>query len=169
LPFHGALLDVFRGGLDIVTDFIPGGDLIDDILGLDNGGPGASVIPVQGQVGGVQPTTRFPGSTMPGVAGSIAPGCQVVMPLQLRQVAQCRAGFVAVDTDGDGITDTCMLMEVAIACGLWKRRPKPLLTASDRRVLAGATRVMKKVDTVVAQTNKLRGQPRLTKSRPSRH
>jgi len=155
MPFGIDLGDIF----DVATDFIPGGDYIDDLFGI--GDDPTTPPPATGRNG------RAPmnGSTN-GVAGMA--GCRITMPMGQRTVASCPPGYVAVDTNGDGQTDACMLKQVARACGLWRPRPKPVMTASDRKALNKADRVMSKVDTIVKQTNSIRGQARLTKSRPSR-
>jgi hypothetical protein len=172
MAWYDPIGDLFTAGLDIATDFIPGGDYIDDWLGI--GGPSG------GNNLGITPPTMGNGGNvvampLPAPANGRAVttgmnqgyhGCQITLPLSYIQVAKAPAGYVAVDTNGDGINDTAMLKEVAIACKLWKRPPKPLLTASDRKALNKASRVMNTVDRVVAQTNKLRGQAKLTKSRP---
>ena len=151
--------------VDVLTDFIPGGDVIDDFLGIGNGKDGL----LQGLVATVpkQSANGRPAATANGESdAALYNGCRIRLPLQYRQVAYAPPGYVVVDEDRDGVPDTAMLKEVAIACKLWKRRPKPLLTASDRKVLNKASSVMKKVDTVVGQTNQIRGQAKLTKSKP---
>lgn len=160
MPFHQEIFDFFGELGDVVTDLIAGNDVVDDFMlrfqQRDSGGGGnGAVIPRENG------TSVVTGAGMQG-------GCQITMPIQSRHVAYCQPGYVAVDTNGDGITDQCMLKEVAKACGLWKSRPKAILTASDRRSLNRATSVMRKVDTVVKQTNELRGQAKLTKARPTR-
>lgn len=164
MPFHGNLL---RGLGDIITDIIPGGDVIDSIasnlLGNPSGdqllaGAGNRADVIVGGPGGGPVRGR-----QEQLVNAVA-HCEIELPLSSRVVAACPPGYVAVDKDGDGITDTCMRKEVARACHLWKPRPKAILTASDRRSLNRATAVMKRVDTVVKQTNELRGQARLTKA-----
>ena len=177
---------MFGSFVDLITDYIPGGDIIDDIFGIGNGGDPRATAIGNGGVGIQMPPLKIPrpkgtifdksGDDRPPVMArdlDVTPtrdvygNCVITLPLEYRAVAYAPPGYVAVDTDNDGITDTAMLKEVAIACKLWKRRPKALLTASDRKTLNRATSVMNRVDNVVKQTNKLRGQARLTKSRPS--
>lgn len=162
---------------DFITDLIPGplDDWIVDSLFPDepNGsGNGRSNIgdtivksitdrgAVYTQPGG--PPTRMAAPTYADA------GCAITMGLATRQVASCPPGYVAVDRDRDGYSDTCMLKEVARACGLWKPRPKPVLTASDRKALQRAQRVMGKVDTVVSTTNEIRGKAKYVKKTTSK-
>lgn len=166
MPIHSALFD-------FVTDFIPGGDIIDNVLGIGGGGQQLQPTSTLGSAEVLVPDfiERAIGTLpaqQPAAMGAGVGGCAITMPIQRRSVAHCAPGMVAVDTNGDGQTDMCMLKEVARACKLWRPRPKPVMTASDRRTLTRATSVMRKVDTVVKQTNMLRGQAKLTKSRPSR-
>jgi hypothetical protein len=181
-------LDILGGVGDFITDFIPGGDLIDNVLGIDEGSraararSGSAFTMPKRLTGGRRDESslgpfeifvpdiieRGIGTMPPSNGTSGVPGCNITMPIQQRAVAHCAPGFVAVDTNGDGVSDTCMLKEVAKACKLWRPRPKPIMTASDRRTLTRATSVMRKVDTVVDQTNKLRGQAKLTKARATR-
>lgn len=175
MPIHKSILGF---ATDIITDFIPGGDRIDDFL-FGGGSPSQVTQPMRiaaGRGGDRSTLGSFEGlvpdpierliGTMPALGANGGQGvgnCQITAPLQLRERAACRPGFVAVDSNGDGVTDVCMKKEVAIACKLWKRRPKPLLTSADRRILTRSVGVMKKVDNVVKQTNTLRGQARLVK------
>jgi len=153
MPFHGDFMD-----------WLTSEDVVDDIWGFfsgQNGAPG-------GGSGFVPPGGNGNG----GGGGVVAPnrlgGCDVEIPIAFRNRAYCQPGYVAVDKSGDGVNDTCMLKEVAIKCGYYKNRPAALLTASDRRTLSRASSVMRKVDTVVKQTNRLRGQAKLTKTKSSR-
>ncbi len=163
MPFHGNLL---RGLGDIITDIIPGGDVIDSIASSLLGNPTADQL-VAGAGNRADVNVGGPGGPVRGRQEAIGVNgvahCEIELPISSRVVAACPPGYVAVDKDGDGITDTCMRKEVARACKLWKPRPKAILTASDRRTLNRATGVMRRVDTVVKQTNELRGQARLTK------
>ena len=171
------VLDVLGFVGDRITDFIPGGDIIDRVVGgLVPGGGGDLIrerLPIVprdirfvASEGSRRDVFDPPGGgntrAVPDV-GTMGGGCAITEQMSMRSVAQCRPGYVAVDMDGDGVTDTCMLKEVARACKLWKPRPKPILTASDRKALNRAERVMGRVDTVVKQTNELRGKARLVK------
>ena len=162
--------------IDFATDFIPGGDIIDAAIGvgdvvMDHIRTQPTARPTHPAETGYGPLAPLPMPELPAdarafrnsAAHQAAVGCAITLPMGVRQVAQCAPGYVAVDRDRDGIKETCMLKEVARACGLWKPRPKPVLTASDRKALNRATRVMGKVDTVVSQTNDLRGKPKLVK------
>lgn len=60
------------------------------------------------------------------------------------QRIQCPPGYVAVDLDGDGQNDACVLKGVARAMKMWKARPKPPIKASDWRAMKKADRVRKK-------------------------
>lgn len=160
MPIHGAIFDIF-------TDLIPGGDVIDNLLGVGGNGGGGMQNLLPGNLN-VPAGRRSDVRVSPVGMNNGLPGCQITVQMSTRSVAHCPTGYVAVDTDGDGVTDTCMLKEVAKACKLWRPRPKPLLTASDRKTLSRATRVMGRVDAVVKQTNALRGQARLTKQSRTR-
>ncbi len=152
------LWDEISAGFDEFVSDIGLDDVVDFVTGIGDAPPvNGNRLPAQDGAGNV----------VSNGGGGIAPGCSVTTAMSMRQVAACPPGYVAVDTNGDGITDTCMIKEVARACKLWKARPKPLLTASDRRTLNRATSVMRRVDNVVKQTNTLRGQAKLTKSRPT--
>lgn len=157
----------WEDAIDFVTDYVPYGDTIDNVLGINGNDTQSNVLPMP--VNHLVPSNGVPTQTAPSPGTSMTKnfaGCAITMPLGRRTVAYAPPGYVAVDTDNDGITDTAMLKPVARACGLWKPRPKPLLTASERKTLNKATSVMRKVDSVVKQTNELRGQAKLTKSRP---
>lgn len=57
----------------------------------------------------------------------------------------CPPGYVAVDLDGDGIKDACVIKGVARSMGLWKSRPKPPISGYDARAIKRAERAKKRV------------------------
>lgn len=57
----------------------------------------------------------------------------------------CPPGYVAVDTDGDGVNDACMLKEYARKFGLYKSRPKPPVSGWDARAIKRAASAKKRV------------------------
>jgi len=96
--------DFLDEGLDLFTDFLPGGDLIDDLLGIGANGIGRNGTASNG-------TSPPPGGVR---APAQVAGCDVELPIAYRNRAYCQPGYVAVDKDGDGVNDTCMLKEVAV-------------------------------------------------------
>ena len=149
------------GGLSLgdVFDFAVeyGGDILDFLGWGEQPGTGVTTngnrLPAQDGMGNV---VNGGGMTAP------ATGCAVVMAPQYQQRVVCPPGYVSVRDPQTG-GKVCMLKEVAKSCGLWRPRPKPLLTASDRRTLSKASSVMRRVDNVVKRTNRLRGGARLVK------
>lgn len=107
----------------------------------------------------------------PGVNGTTnIHGCQIYVPLQTQNRLRAPRGYVVVTrTNADGSKQKVgMLKEAAIKCGLWKRDPKPPITASQYKTLRTANSVIKKVDRVVKMTNEIQGKNRLTRSRSGR-
>jgi len=107
----------------------------------------------------------------PGVNGTTnIHGCQIYVPLQTQNRLRAPRGYVVVTrTNADGSRQKVgMLKEAAIKCGLWKRDPKPPITASQYKTLRTANSVIKKVDRVVKMTNEIQGKARLTRSRSGR-
>lgn len=154
--------DLIQGGVDLIEgDWEGAAQHVLDAVG-SNGAP--STVPVVPSNGGTPPIIPNGGGN--GVAN--VTGLRVSLPLGSRSVAACPPGYVAVDTNKDGHADMCMLKSVARDCRLWKARPKPVLTASDRKALNRAQRVIGKVDTVVKQTNEIQGKARYSRSRPTR-
>ena len=101
----------------------------------------------------------------PATHGGMSNGGVVVTHAPMvEQRVRCRPGYVAV-TDPNTGYKMCMLKEVARSCGLWKARPKPVLTASDRKTLRKAESIMdNKVARVVQMTNNVRGKAKYTRS-----
>lgn len=152
MPFGIDFGDIF----DFATDFIPGGDFIDEWAGINQPAPPSRQLPGgNGQVAMIRDVRNSQGN-------GFQTGCAVTMPLtaQTRYVAP--AGYVVV-TDPRTGQKVGMLKEVARACKLWKPRPKPVLTAADKKALNKAERVARKVDTVVKQTNSILGKSKWTK------
>lgn len=58
---------------------------------------------------------------------------------------KCPPGYVAVDLDGDGVKDACLLKGTARSMGLWKSRPKPPISGYDARAIKRAERAKKRV------------------------
>lgn len=168
MPFGIDLSDVF----DFATDFIPGGDWIDDLVLGDgeNGGNGGLVFsPTPGDVVTGNGRTPSPsGQHVPG-AHLDASGCPVSSyPLQSKTIAACGRGYVAVDSNGDGVNDTCMLKEVARKCRLWAPRTRPFLTGGQMKTIRKAARLMDKTDRLVTDINKVRGKAKLVRQSRSR-
>ena len=115
-------LDFLGDIIDIGTDFIPGGFddwLLDDILGGDGNGNGNGNGNGRARGGGTRVSSN-------GRAHDHQNGaCPPTVPFQTKQIAECPPGYVAVDTDGDGVTDTCMLKSYARECKLWKPKARP--------------------------------------------
>ena len=97
-------------------------------------------------------------------------GCQIYVPLQQQARLRAPRGYVVVTrTNADGTKQKVgMLREAAQKCGLWKRAPRPPITASEYKTVRTANRVIKKVDRVVKMTNEIQGKARLTRSRSSK-
>ncbi len=97
-------------------------------------------------------------------------GCQIYVPLQQDTRLRAPKGYVVVTrTNADGSKQKVgMLREAAQKCGLWKRAPRPPITASEYKTVRTANRVIKKVDRVVKMTNEIQGKARLTRSRSSK-
>jgi hypothetical protein len=81
-------------------------------------------------------------------------GCPQTVALQMEQRAKCPPGYVAVDSNGDGVNDVCMQKASARACGLWKPARKPPISASQYRTLKTANSVAKKVKRIAIETEK---------------
>lgn len=75
-------------------------------------------------------------------------GRPVAVHMEVRERVHCAPGYVAVDLDGDGVKDACVLKGVARAMGLYKGRPKPLVSGYETRALATAKRVRGRVASV---------------------
>ena len=156
------------GLLDDLEDLLGEGyDWIDDALGgwLPGGvdprfGDVPSRLVGTGSVGDTPPPSGPPAASN-GKAGT----CNIYAQPQQKSVMRCPPGYVAVDMDNDGINDTCMMKEVAVACKKWKRRPKPLLTAADRTTLRKAQTVMNRVTDVVSRTNEIQGKARYVRQK----
>lgn len=78
-------------------------------------------------------------------------GRPMVTQVGFRSVAACGKGYVAVDMDGDGVADACVLKAVARAAGLWKSRRRPPISAGDWHKLQVADRVTKKAKVIAGK------------------
>lgn len=83
-------------------------------------------------------------------------GCQITVPVQVKQRASCPPGYVVVHPPGQG--KQCMLKGVAIKCGLYKQPKKPPISASDYQSLRKADRTVKKIERMVAMANNVQGK-----------
>lgn len=103
-----------------------------------------------------QPTYPQMGPPAPGGAvGTRAPGTDkygrpIAVGLSHRAVAACPHGYVAVDLNGDGVADACVLKRVAIDMGLWHARRKPPISAGDWHRLRVAERVRRKAKRIAS-------------------
>lgn len=75
-------------------------------------------------------------------------GRPVAVHMEVRERIHCAPGYVGVDLDGDGVKDACVLKGVARAMGLYKSRPKPLVSGYETRALTVAANVKGRVATV---------------------
>ena len=132
--------------------FLPGG-ADPDWAGLfgTNGQPGPGIMP-----GGTAPTTpRVPVNGTPAMSGG--EDLPLVVPVQYRQCAKAPRGYVVVEYNGQKVA---MLKGCAMDLGLWKPRPKPWLTAKDRKTLSRAKTVAGKIDRASKTSDKLLGRRR---------
>lgn len=72
-------------------------------------------------------------------------GRPVAVHPEMTERIKCPPGYVAVDLDGDGQSDACMLKGTARAMGLWSSRPKPPISGYDARAIKRAERAKKRV------------------------
>lgn len=72
-------------------------------------------------------------------------GRPVAVQPEMAERIKCPPGYVAVDLDGDGIKDACVLKGMARGLGLWKSRPKPPISGYDARAIKRAERAKKRV------------------------
>lgn len=68
----------------------------------------------------------------------------VVEPVMAERIS-CPRGYVAVDTDGDGVNDACMEKTLAKKYGYWKPRPKPPISGWDAKAIRRADAARKRV------------------------
>lgn len=72
-------------------------------------------------------------------------GRPVAVHPEMTERISCPPGYVAVDLDGDGVKDACVLKGVARSMGLWKSRPKPPISGYDARAIKRAESAKKRV------------------------
>tara|TARA_Y100000310_G_C20686271_1_gene819238 strand:- start:1597 stop:2112 length:516 start_codon:yes stop_codon:yes gene_type:complete len=156
----GFVGDILGGAADILTDFIPGGDFIDNLLGIGGDADAAQSIFPQAPIAG-GPSSN--GTVAPTANGNTIGGCQVTVPVTQKTIHKAPRGYVVVTDPATG-RKVGMLKGVASKCGLWKAPRKPPIKASDWRCLMRAEAVTKKLDRVVAASNKVVGKRRMTRS-----
>lgn len=78
-------------------------------------------------------------------------GRPLVTEVGFRQTAACPNGYVAVDMNGDGVADACVLRAVAVSAGLWRAKRKPPISAGDWRKLQVAERVKAKAKAIAGK------------------
>lgn len=94
-------------------------------------------------------------------------GCcptQLYAQVQATQRRSCPRGYVLVNHPSTGQA-ACMLRGEAVKCGLWRAARKPPIKASDYRCLMKSASVIKKMDRIVAATNKITGKNRMSRSK----
>lgn len=146
---------------------VPGAGMVSTALAGRSGPPAIPAIPRALSGGGVQTT----GQRQPGVAGAVRralpggrsgyaydkydldtpvdrTGRPVAVHMETRERVSCPPGYVGVDLDGDGVKDACVLKGVARAMGLYKSRPKPLVSGYETRALTVAANVKGRVASV---------------------
>lgn len=72
-------------------------------------------------------------------------GRPVAVQPELAERIKCPPGYVAVDLDGDGVKDACVLKGMARSLGLFKSRPKPPISGYDARAIRRAESAKKRV------------------------
>lgn len=160
-----AVGSLVRPAVAIGASAIPGGSAITSLFGRRGGGQATvPAIPrvLTGQ--GVQTTQqRQPGfrgavrRALPGGRSGFAydaydlntpsdkTGRPVAVQMEVRDRMTCPPGYVGVDLDGDGVKDACVLKGVARAMGLYRGRPKPLVSGYETRALTVAAAVKGRV------------------------
>jgi len=101
-------------------------------------------------------------------------GRPLVVNPGLEERIKCPRGYVAVEIDDEG-TRVCMLKGAAISQGLYSRRPRPPISASEWRILKSAGRTGKKVEAVLGKAGASVGKklvsktarPRTPRARPA--
>jgi hypothetical protein len=101
--------------------------------------------------------------TMPsnGSSGNGYVGPQITVPATVKPRLYAPPGYVIVrpkKADGTPGTPVAMLKEIAIKCKLWKRSPKPPISARDWKTLRRANAVTNRLDTVVKTANRVTGK-----------
>lgn len=144
--------------LDTVTDWIPGGidDMLFDDLFTSNGNGNGTPANGNGTARTAAPRTSSNGRAHAHTNGA----CPPTVAFDTKQVAECPPGYVAVDTDNDGRTDTCMLKAYARECKLWKPKAKPPIKARDYKQMRTAKRVADKLMTIAKDAESLGGKAR---------
>jgi len=90
-------------------------------------------------------------------------GRQLVVNPGVEQRIKCPRGYVAVEIDEEG-TRVCMLKGAAISQGLYSRRPRPPISASEWRILKSSGRTAKKVEVVLGKAGAAVGKKLISKS-----
>jgi len=112
---------------------------------------------------GMEQTDVTPGQTIG--------GCQVTLPVQVKQRFAAPRGYVVVypdDPSGRTGQPIAMLKEVAKKCKLWHQPARPPIKASDWRCLKKANSVVNKLDTVAKMANRVTGRADLRRTRGKR-
>jgi len=92
-----------------------------------------------------------------------AAGRPLVVNPGLEERIKCPRGYVAVEIDEEG-TRVCMLKGAAISQGLYSRRPRPPISASEWRILKSSGRTAKKVEVVLGKAGAAVGKKLISKS-----
>lgn len=96
-------------------------------------------IPTPGARGAIE---RFlPG----GKSGYLSTGFAPVVQGEQTTRIKCPKGYVAVDLDGDGEAEVCMMKPLAQKMGYWKARPKPPISGWDAKAIRRAASAKKRV------------------------
>ena len=100
-------------------------------------------------------------STMNAATGTM----NVIVAPNVTQRLQAPKGYVIVEYRGSKVA---MLKEIARKCGYWKPQPRPIMTASEGRILRKAARLTKKVDRIAKMSNAVVSQAPLRRVRPGK-
>jgi len=90
-------------------------------------------------------------------------GRPLVVNPGIEQRIKCPRGYVAVEIDDAG-TRVCMLKGAAVSQGLYSRRPRPPISASEWRILKSSGRTAKKVEVVLGKAGAAVGKKLISKS-----